>query len=117
MDVIERKENEQDMIQNPSGLSSRIYGRPELVAGVNGKALEVKGRAQWVRVANSTHKAECFGDLDYCLNGEKLNVNEINVSTHLKCFFFYLSFILQIFVCMFVVTGTGSEIKFYLLPL
>ncbi|CAL1547650.1 unnamed protein product [Lymnaea stagnalis] len=64
MDIIDG-----DLIQNPSGLASRVYGNPELVQGVHEMALKLDGRSQWIRVSGPDHKTECFGDLAHCPTG------------------------------------------------
>ncbi|GFR98028.1 LOW QUALITY PROTEIN: neurexin-2-alpha, partial [Elysia marginata] len=69
MDRVDR-----DLIVNPSGLDSRVYGGPSLVNGVHSSAIQLDGRGQYVRVAGPYHKRECFGDLDHCPKGYYLGM-------------------------------------------
>ncbi|KAH9500063.1 hypothetical protein Btru_076507 [Bulinus truncatus] len=60
---------ENDIVQNPQRLDSRVYGNPRLVRGVREMALRLDGITQWLRVDGPAHKEECFGDLSHCPKG------------------------------------------------
>lgn len=59
----------QNIIQNPSGLDSTVYGKPRLVQGAKNNALLVDGRREYIKVSGRRHRRECLGDLQLCYEG------------------------------------------------
>ncbi|KAK6166927.1 hypothetical protein SNE40_023527 [Patella caerulea] len=59
---------------NPSGMASTVHGNPQIVPGVVKQALELDGRVQYARIAGSSHRAECLGDLSKCPDGYFLSM-------------------------------------------
>ena len=54
---------------NPSDLDSMAHGEPSVVPGVDGNALRLDVKNDYVTVAGAEHRTECFGDLDKCHMG------------------------------------------------